>query len=58
MKPVTGQPSSLRYVGLIWSLFLIGHIYLSGFIARLGLLNGHHKDMMRLDYELKIWAPF
>lgn len=32
----------VRYVGLTWSLFLLGHLYLRG----QWLENGHQKDIM------------
>ena len=46
----------LMYMGFMWSLFLIGHMYVCVYIATLEDMNGGHKTcgLMGLDYVLNI----
>lgn len=41
-----GKPAPpVRYVGLMQSPFLIGYLYLSGYMARFVVKNEYQKDM-------------
>ena len=52
---LTNRSKEVKYVGPMWSLFLIGHLYLSGIRQGLQLrtLKGP-RLMMKLDYMLRI----
>lgn len=50
----------VMYMDLMWSFFFIEHLYMTSYITRLVIMNGHLKDTVtiRVHYVLRIYTPF